>query len=134
MNKAVSRGGRMMEHIEIQKVIIVEGKSDKQKLQPIISEPVEIICTNGTVSSGKIEDLIDEYELDYKEVYILSDADESGEKLRKQFQRELPNAHHIYIDKLYREVATTPEYHLASVLLSKNFEINPIYLVKNKQE
>ena len=41
----------------------------------------------------------------------------AGEKLRKQLKREFPEAKHLYIDKMYREVATAPKYHLAAVLL-----------------
>lgn len=119
-----------MEQMDIEKVIIVEGKSDKKKLEPLLRDSVEIICTNGTVSPQKIEELVDEFDLDNKEVYILADADYAGEKLRKQFQRELPNANHIYIDKVYREVATTPEYQLATALLSKNIDVDPKYLIK----
>jgi len=95
------------------KVIIVEGTSDKRKVQPIIREPVEIICTNGTISFNKMDELIDE--LSNRDVYILVDADEAGEKLRKQLKREFPDAEHLYIDRSYREVATTPSNHLASL-------------------
>lgn len=123
-----------MKQIAIEKVIIVEGLSDKKKLEPIIAEPIEIICTNGTISPEKIEELIDVYELDYKEVYIMADADESGEKLRKQFKRELPNAGHIYIDKMYHEVATSPENHLASLLVSKNIKVYAKYLERTNHD
>lgn len=116
--------------METEKVIIVEGRSDKVKVAKILEEDVEIICTNGTVSTQKIEELVDEYDLDNKDVYILADADHAGEKLRSQFKRELPNAEHIYIDKAFREVATTPEYHLAIALLSKNINVNPKFLIK----
>lgn len=116
--------------MDIEKVIIVEGKSDKKKIEPLLRDSVEIICTNGTVSTQKIEELVDEFDLDHKEVYILADADHAGEKLRKQFKKELPNASHIYIDKVYREVATTPEYQLATALLSKNINVDPKYLIK----
>ena len=34
----------------LNKVIIVEGKSDKKKVQQVIAEPVNIICTHGTMS------------------------------------------------------------------------------------
>ena len=44
------------------------------------------------------------------------DADDAGEKLRKQFRKEFPQAEHIYIDRSYREVATAPSSHLANVL------------------
>ncbi|WP_102344980.1 toprim domain-containing protein [Bacillus sp. Marseille-P3661] len=112
------------------KVIIVEGTSDKKKIAPLIQEPIEIICTNGTISAQKLEELVDNHSLDNKEVYILADADDAGDKLRRQFLRELPNASHIYIDKMYREVATAPEYHLATVLISKNIDVDPKYLTK----
>jgi toprim domain protein len=110
----------------VEKVMIVEGLSDKRKVKKIIKEPLEIICTNGTISITKLDELIDY--LEDKEVYILVDADNAGEKLRKQLRRELPNAIHLYIDKMYREVETTPDHHLATVLLSVNIDIHTEYL------
>lgn len=62
--------------VEVEKVIIVEGRSDKRKVESIISEPVEIICTNGTLGTAKLDELIDA--LYDKEVYILVDSDEAG--------------------------------------------------------
>ncbi|EFV78556.1 DNA primase [Bacillus sp. 2_A_57_CT2] len=109
-----------------EKVIIVEGKSDKTKVKNIIREPVEIICTNGTISITKLDELIDT--LFDKDVYILVDADSAGEKLRKQFKREFPEAEHLYIDRMYREVATAPEHHLATVLLGANIDVYTQYL------
>ncbi|NSL52948.1 toprim domain-containing protein [Calidifontibacillus erzurumensis] len=119
-----------MNEYKSEKVIIVEGKSDKKKIAQILRDPVEIICTNGTVSIQKIEEIVDEFDLFHKEVYILADADYAGEKLRKQFKKELPNAIHIYIDKMFREVANTPDYYLALALLSKNFNVNPKFLIQ----
>ncbi|MFE8702311.1 toprim domain-containing protein [Cytobacillus sp. FJAT-54145] len=110
----------------VDKVIIVEGKSDKKKVAMIVKEDVEIICTNGTISITKLDELIET--LYGKEVYILVDADDSGEKLRKQFIREFPEAEHLYIDKMYREVATAPENHLATVLLSANIDVYTQFL------
>ncbi len=109
-----------------EKVIIVEGTSDKRKVKAIVSEPVEIICTNGTISLTKLDELI-EMLLD-KDVFILVDADDAGEKLRKQFKREFPEAEHLYIDRMYREVATAPEHHLATVLLGANIDVNMEFL------
>lgn len=112
--------------IEIDKVIIVEGKSDKQKIKGIINEPVEIVCTNGTIGLSKLDELIDQiYD---KQVYVFLDADASGEKLRKQFKRELPRADHLYIDKMYREVATAPSQHIAQVLLGADIDVHTKYL------
>ncbi|MEW9501951.1 toprim domain-containing protein [Jeotgalibacillus marinus] len=109
-------------------VIIVEGTSDKRKVQPIIREPVDIICTNGTISFNKMDELIEQ--LTNRDVYILVDADEAGEKLRKQFKREFPDAEHLYIDRSYREVATAPSKHLASILVAADIDVYTEYLEK----
>ncbi len=109
-----------------EKVIIVEGKSDKKKIAPIIREPIEIVCTNGTIGLTKLDELLNF--LEDKQVYILADSDEAGEKLRKHFKRELPEAKHLFIDKMYREVATAPEKHLATVLLGANIDVYKQYL------
>lgn len=108
------------------KVLIVEGKSDKKKVKSILKEPMDIVCTNGTISMAKLDELIDS--LEDKEVYILVDADDAGEKLRKQLKREFPEAEHIYIDRMYREVATAPVYHLATVLLGANIDVHSEFL------
>ncbi|TYR80040.1 hypothetical protein FZC66_12965 [Priestia megaterium] len=113
--------------VEIEKVIIVEGRSDKKRIESIINEPIEIICTNGTISLSKLDEIIDStYN---KEVYILVDSDDSGNKLRKQFKRELPEAEHLYIDKMYREVAAAPRNHIATVLLGANIDVNAEFLI-----
>ena len=109
-----------------EKVIIVEGTTDKRKVKDIIKEPIEIICTNGTISITKMDELIDS--LLERDVYILVDADDAGEKLRKQFKREFPEAEHLYIDRMYKEVAAAPEYHLASVLICANIDVHKEFL------
>lgn len=113
----------------VEKVIIVEGKTDKRKVENVVNEPVEIICTNGTLSLSRLDEIIDC--LYDKEVFILVDADNSGEKLRKQFKREFPEAKHLYIDRTYREVATAPDKHIASVLLQANIHVHTKFLVNN---
>lgn len=114
---------------ESDKVIIVEGLTDKKEIKKIITEDITIICTNGTFGIGRFEELLETYDLDYKEVFILVDEDEPGIRLRKQLSRELPHALHIYISSEYKEVATTPAYFLATALASKRIMVNPIYLV-----
>lgn len=117
----------MFEHnSSTEKVIIVEGTSDKRKVQRIVNEAVDIICTNGTISLSRLDEIIDT--ISDKDVYILVDADDAGEKLRKQFIRELPEAEHLYIDKMYREVATAPEHHLATVLLAADIDVHAEFL------
>lgn len=115
-----------MSLVEVEKVLIVEGKSDKKKVLNVLNEPIEIICTNGTISVTKLDELIDELFL--KDVYILVDSDDAGDRLRKQFKREFPEAAHIYIDRAYREVATAPDHHVASVLLSANIDVDAKFL------
>jgi toprim domain protein len=115
---------------DLHKVIIVEGRSDKKRIAPIIKEPIEIICTNGTINSERLEQIIEENELEERDVYILADADDSGEKLRRQFVRELPHAEHIFIDKMYREVATAPDHHLAKLLLAVNIDVKQEFIKK----
>jgi toprim domain protein len=115
-----------MNEVLTDKIIIVEGRSDKKKVETIIKEPIQIICTNGTISLAKLDELVEM--LENKQVYILADADEAGEKLRKHFKRELPEAEHLYIDKTYREVATAPTRHLATVLLGANIDVHKEYL------
>jgi toprim domain protein len=115
-----------MEILGQEKVIIVEGTSDRKKVKTILKEPIDIICTNGTISATLLDEWVDT--LFDRDVYILVDADESGEKLRKQLKRELPLAQHLYIDKMYREVASAPMYHLATILLGANIDIHIEYL------
>ncbi|MGM9929163.1 MAG: toprim domain-containing protein [Bacillus sp. (in: firmicutes)] len=112
----------------MEKVLIVEGSSDKKKVQKILNEEVTIVCTNGTISFQMMDNLVEE--LFDKEVYIMVDQDKSGDKLRKQFKREIPSAVHILIDRAYREVASAPDHHIATVLLSANFHVHTQYLNK----
>lgn len=109
------------------KIIVVEGRSDKQRLLPLLAEPIEIICTNGTVSATRLEELLDPYaQLD---IYVFVDADKSGEKLRTLIKREYPEALHLYTDITYREVATTPMKVLASILLGANIDVKSEFIV-----
>ncbi|MDQ7095048.1 toprim domain-containing protein [Desulfosporosinus sp. PR] len=103
------------------KVIIVEGKSDKQRLQQLLTEPVEIVCTNGTIGEDKLEELVAEYS--ENEVFVLLDADYSGDKVRRLFKQDFPNVHHLYTHRMYREVATTPWHVLVQILEGAHFEV-----------
>lgn len=108
------------------KVIIVEGKTDKERIEQLIDEPVQIICTYGTLSYEKLEEMI--VPLQNEDVYILVDADTSGMKLRNQLKQELPNATHLYTRRMYREVARTPLDFLAKVLMDAHFDVDDRWL------
>lgn len=103
-----------------EKVLIVEGKNDRKRVLEVLNEPVRIICTYGTLSDEKLETLI--LPVEEMDVYILVDADQPGHKLRKQLKRELPNATHLYTQKGYAQVESTPPDYLSRVL-KKYFEV-----------
>lgn len=109
-------------------VVIVEGLSDKKRIRQVIRDPVEIITTNGTIGTAKLDELVES--LEGKDIYILVDADKSGEKLRKQLKREFPLARHLYIDRKFKEVATAPLDHLAQLLLRSRIDVHSEYLQK----
>ena len=106
----------------VNKVIIVEGKSDKKRVQQVIAEPVNIICTHGTMSIDKIDNMIET--LYDKQVYVLADSDDEGEKIRKWFKRYLSESEHIYVDKTFCEVAKCPKNYLAHVKKEKKLMNN----------
>lgn len=111
-----------------EKVMIVEGVTDKKKVERLLAEDILIICTYGTLGVERLDELLYEYDLDNKQVYILVDEDRAGIKLRKLLSQELPHATHIYINEGYREVATTPDHALAVTLLSKGLSVYPSFL------
>ncbi|WP_080875162.1 toprim domain-containing protein [Oceanobacillus timonensis] len=120
----------MMED-DYNKVMIVEGLSDKKHIEKILDDnTITIVCTNGTIGVEKLEELLECYHLDDTEVFILVDEDESGMKLRKQLAGELPHAEHIYVSSEFREVAATPKKKLASILAGKRIGIDLNYLAK----
>lgn len=118
----------MMED-ESDRIVIVEGLTDKRQIEKVIKDRVTIVCTNGTLGVERFDELLDGYDLDYKDVYILVDEDDAGIKLRKQLAHELPHAKHIYVSSEFREVATTPEEELAMALIDKDIMVNPIFLI-----
>jgi toprim domain protein len=107
--------------IFVNKVIIVEGKTDRNQLKRVLKEPVEIITTYGTIGREKLDELVDSVE--GREIYILVDADEAGEKLRKQLIQELPTAIHLEVPRKYRQVAETPLFYLARILSDAYFDV-----------
>lgn len=120
-----------METEELNKVIIVEGLTDKEQVEKVIEDQVTIICTNGTLGIERFDELLYNYQLDDREVFILVDEDRAGISLRNQLRAELPHAHHIHVSEEYREVAATPENVLAALLVDKHIKVNTFYLGLN---
>lgn len=117
-----------MDYEELEKIIIVEGKTDKKQVEKVIDDRVIILCTHGTFGIERFDEMLEKYQLDDREVFILVDEDEAGIELRKELKAELPHAEHIYINGDYREVATTPENILATLLAGKYIDVKPFYL------
>ena len=108
----------------MKKSIIVEGKTDRERLLMILDEEVDIFCTYGTISDDRLEGLIDETE--YDEIFVLVDADEAGQRLRRIIKHEFPNFRHLYTRKKYKEVAATPLDELAKILHNAHFSVKEI--------
>lgn len=115
--------------LQVEKVLIVEGRTDKEQVERVLQEPVQIICTQGSYDMERLEEEILPFE--GAELYILVDADEAGNKLRQQLKRELPNAKHLYTRKMYGEVACTPLSYLAKILADAHFLVRYEHLQGN---
>ena len=105
----------------LNKVIIVEGKSDKKRVKQVIDEPIEIICTHGTMGIDKIDEMVES--LYDKQVTILVDSDDEGEKIRRWFKHYLSESKHVRVDKQYCEIARCPKRYLAKVLKKNGFVV-----------
>lgn len=113
---------------ESDKVIIVEGLTDKRRIEKVINDDVTILCTNGTLGMKRFDEMLETYDLDMKDVFIFVDEDKSGWQLRKLLAKELPHAEHMYVSSDYREVAATPERMIAAQLVDKRISVNPLFL------
>ncbi|MEC1178947.1 toprim domain-containing protein [Metasolibacillus meyeri] len=98
--------------------MVVEGRSDKLKLEQVIAEEAIILCTNGTMSEDGLLELLAPYE--YLSFYTLFDADLSGQKMRKLMRRIYSEAVQLEIPAQYKEVAETPTAILAALLKKEN--------------
>jgi len=101
------------------KCIVVEGRADKLRIEPILAEEVTILCTNGTISEVDLIDLLEAYEHD--EIVTFFDADKNGEKLRKLMKRAYPEAQQFIIPQQYIEVEKTPTVILRDLLQQAKF-------------
>ena len=96
-------------------VIIVEGKNDRSRLKRLLQEDkVMIICTFGTPGSDKLYRL--RKTAGDLPVYIFTDNDPAGKKIRALLRDQFPDAEHIYTRKGYAGVEGTPEDYLREQL------------------
>jgi toprim domain protein len=91
-------------------VIIVEGKNDRDRLRRIVTEEVEIICTYGTPGTERLERL--KKQVGDRDVFIFTDNDPSGKKIRARLRDAFPDAEQLYTKKGYAGVEGTPEEYM----------------------
>lgn len=106
-------------------VIIVEGKNDKTRLARVLSPEVPIHCTFGTLSTLRIESL--RKAVGDRQVYLFTDHDASGRRIRGVLRDVFPDAEHIYTRKGYKGVEGTPEEYLIQQLEKAGLEEYIVY-------
>ncbi|MDR0832540.1 MAG: ribonuclease M5 [Bacillales bacterium] len=104
--------------MKISEVIVVEGKTDVNKLSQIVN--ADFIITNGTHLDSKVISLIEVVK--DRGLIFFFDPDTPGEKIRKELTRLYPQAKHAFIEKKYAikghkvGVAETDNEHLLKAL------------------
>ena len=101
--------------------IVVEGKRDREKLETLLDlTQVDIYCTFGTPGTERIEQLIDE--IGQRFVFIFTDNDVSGKKIRALLRDAFPDAEHIHTNKGYAGVEGTPDEYILERLVKAGLE------------
>lgn len=82
--------------MKIDGVIVVEGKTDVAFLSSFID--AEFVTTNGSeISRDTIEYLKNVSK--FKNIYVLTDPDYPGERIRHILDQEIPNLNHCFVKK-----------------------------------
>ncbi|RKP56125.1 DNA primase [Cohnella endophytica] len=105
--------------------IIVEGKNDKSRLSRVLSSEVPVHCTFGTLSTSRIEAL--RKAVGERQVYLFTDPDSSGRRIRGMLRDVFPDAEHIYTRRGYSGVEGTPEEYLIQQLEKAGLEEYILY-------
>ena len=106
-------------------VIIVEGKNDKSRLSRVLSSEIPIHCTFGTLNTNRIETLLKA--VGDRHVFLFTDPDSSGRRIRGMLRDVFPDADHIYTRRGYSGVEGTPEEYLIQQLEKAGLEQFIIY-------
>lgn len=92
-------------------IIIVEGKNDRIRIKELLGDDeITILCTYGTPGTERLEQL--KAEAQNRQVYIFTDNDRSGAKIRAALRDTFPDAEQIYTHKGYAGVEGTPNEYL----------------------
>lgn len=95
-------------------VIIVEGKRDRDRLRPLVSEGVGIVCTFGIPTPDRLRDIA--RQVGTAEVAIFTDNDMAGRRIRGILRDEFPDALHLHTKAEYGGVERTPVEYLQQIL------------------
>lgn len=105
--------------------IIVEGKNDRSRLRRLLTEHVAIYCTYGSLNTERLEKL--KKEIGASDVYLFTDNDSSGKKIRGILRDTFPDAEQIYTRRGYAGVEGTPDEYLIQQLEKAGLEEYIIY-------
>jgi len=105
--------------------IIVEGKNDKSRLKRVLTGDIMIFCTFGTPSTDTLEEL--RGKVGARQVYLFTDNDPSGKRIRGLLRETFPDAEQIYTRKGYAGVEGTPEEYLIQQLEKAGLEEFIVY-------
>ncbi|MFB0841523.1 toprim domain-containing protein [Paenibacillus oleatilyticus] len=105
--------------------IIVEGKNDKSRLRRLLTEDIIIVCTFGSLNTDRLEEL--KKKIGTSDVYLITDNDPSGKKIRAILRDTFPDAEQIYTRRGYAGVEGTPDEYLIQQLEKAGLEEFIIY-------
>ncbi len=77
-------------------VIVVEGRSDTQRLQETFGPNIKTIETNGSAVSRKLRPELERAAEQFG-IIIFTDPDYQGERIRRLITEMIPNAKHAYL-------------------------------------
>ena len=100
--------------------VIVEGKNDRSKLRRLLNQEVRILCTFGTLNTQKLEKL--RKQIGDDEVFLFTDNDPSGKRIRGILRDTFPDAVQIYTRRGYAGVEGTPDEYIITQLEKAGLE------------
>jgi toprim domain protein len=95
-------------------LIIVEGKNDQRRLRRLLPDSIDIAMTYGIPTETRLASL--RRQAAARRVYIFTDADATGRRIRGILGDTFPEADHLYTKASYKGVEATPLDYLAERL------------------
>lgn len=105
--------------------IVVEGKNDRSRLRRLLTDDVQILCTFGTPGTNQLAELRKQAE--DRDIYIFTDNDPSGRRIRALVSDLFPDAEQIYTRRGYAGVEGTPDEYLIQQLEKAGLEEYILY-------